>query len=536
MNQLIIKNADIHTQDMSLPRARAVAVSKGKIIAVGSDDEVLYLAGCGTQILDAGGRPLLPGFIDSHVHYLDWAISLQNLPAGEAKSCESLLAMISEKAASLEPGQWISGRGLDESIWSIPKMPGLDELDRAAPRNPLFIYRRDMHMALANSLALKAAGIGPGTPDPPEGKIGRDKSGNPNGALRERALNLISDQMPEPDLAERVRIMHQAQARLHSLGVTGVHDLRIMGGICGQPSFTAWQELEATRQLKLRIWMCLGGDHLDEIIRLGLISGYGGKRLKTGHVKFFSDGTLGSRTAWTFEPYLDAECGMQMTPADELAEKIALAQANGLACSVHAIGDRANHAVLGAFARAAQMVRANNPHRPLAPHRIEHVQMLREQDLPRLAGSGITASVQPQQTVEDFAVAKQGLADGGVNSYRFRDFLDNEIPVCFGSDAPVCEPDPLKTLHAAITRQNDKGEPAGGWHPAQRLSLSEAVYAHTMGPALACGRQHELGSITPGKFADLVLLDRDIYTLSPKELQKAGIAMTVFNGQVVHRI
>ena len=388
MAELIIKNASIYTQDENMPRASAVAISQGRIQAVGSDDQALNLAGPETRVIDAEGRMLLPGFCDAHVHYLDWSISLQNLPAHEARSCDDLLDIIAQRAAELPAGEWISGRGLDESNWPQPRLPSLEQLDHAAPGHPLIIYRRDMHMAVANSQALRMAGIGADTADPTEGAIGRDESGRPNGNLMERAMNLVYDRMPAPGHAQRVEIMHKAQAYLHQRGVTGVHDLRVMGGICAQPSFASWQELDSSGRLGLRVWMCLGGDYLDEIISLGLATGFGGERLKTGHVKFFSDGSLGSRTAWVSDAYLDAGFGMQMTPADELEQKVIQATAHGLACSIHAIGDRATQAITKAYANARKAAPHPNPRQPLAPHRMEHVQMIKDEDLARLSRIG----------------------------------------------------------------------------------------------------------------------------------------------------
>jgi len=525
--QLILRNADIRTQDPARPRARALALGGGRILALGDDQQVLDLAGRHTRVLDLGGRLVLPGFTDSHIHYLDWSLSLEQLPLHRCRSRKELLELVRERAEQARPGRWLVGRGFDESTWPRPVYPTRGELDQAGGGRPVLLYRRDMHLALANSAALEAAGIGPHTPDPPEGVIDREDSGRPSGVLRETAIHLAGEAVPPPDQEHILQAMDRAQDHLHRLGVTGVHDMRIMGGVCARPSATAWQELLERGRLRLRCWMALPGEHLEQIAALGLRSGFGGELLRLGHLKLFSDGSLGARTAWMLEPFRDSGGrGMPLVKPPRLARLIARAQEAGLAVAVHSIGDRALRELIGVF---QSLPRARG-----IPHRIEHVQMLRPEDLERLAGLGVTASVQPLHLVDDMAMMDQAVGPGAENAYRFRQMLEAGIPLCFGSDSPVSHPNPLWGIQAAVLRRDRRGRPAGGWYPGQCITLEQAVGAYTTAPARATGREAELGSLAPGKLADLVALERDIFSIPPQEITSTRVDLTVFQGRIVH--
>jgi hypothetical protein len=417
---------------------------------------------------------------------------------------------------------------LDESSWPEAGFPSLEELDAAAQGRPLLIYRRDMHLALANRAALALAGVDRHTPDPPQGRIERDARGEPTGVLRETAVHLVGEAVPPPGREEVLEALEGAQAHLHRLGITGVHDMRIMGGVCGQPSLRAWQELRRQGRLALRVWCALPGEELEALVGLGLESGLGDGVLRLGQVKLFADGSVGARTAWMLEPYRDTgTCGMPLLPAEELARRIAQAQEAGLAVAVHAIGDRALRELIAAWSEL--------PPSPLAvPHRIEHVQMLRAEEVAPLARLGVTASVQPVHLADDMAMMPAAVGDGGENAYRFAQMLAAGVPMCFGSDAPVSDPNPLLGLKAAVLRQDHQGRPLEGWYPEQRLTLAQAVAAYTLGPARAAGWEGELGSLRPGKRADLVVLDRDIFRWPPQELDQAQVELTLFDGRVVY--
>ncbi len=537
---LILYNGRLLTQDSDFPHgcrlsaATAVAIGDGRFLAVGDDAEVRALARPHTRLIDLGGRLALPGLTDAHFHFYEWALGLRHLPLADTTSLSDLRQRLAQRASETPPGHWILGQGWNETRWPDPRIPTRADLDDVAPAYPVILWRSDMHLAVVNSRALQEAGITGDTPDPPQGVIDRDESGQPTGVLRELAITLIRDVIPSPTEEETVEAMREGFPLLHRLGLTGVHDYRGMSGAEGQPAFRAYQRLRAAGDLALRLWMLVPGERLNEAIALGLRTGFGDDYLRVGHVKFFADGGQGARTAWMLDPYEDTgECGMPLTPMAEIADAVRRADQAGLAVAVHAIGDRANRELITVFEQhATRHVTRSTQH---VPHRIEHVQMIRPDDVARLARLGIVASVQPIHATDDIPMIEQSVGPRGCFAYPFRDMLDAGVPLAFGSDAPVADPNPLWGIHAAVTRQRRDGSPPGGWYPAQRLTVAEAVWGFTMGPAQASGREAELGSITPGKLADLVVLDRDIFTVEPMEIAQTQVAMTVLSGRVVYQ-
>jgi len=437
----------------------------------------------------------------------------------------------------MEPGEWILGQGWNESRWPEGRMPTRDDLDAVAPDHPVIIWRNDLHLAVVNSRGLEEAHITADTPNPPEGVIDRDASGEPTGILRELAINFVSEVIPDPTEEETVDAMREGFPILHRLGITGLHDYRIMGGADGPPAFRAYERLQAEGELDLRLWMHIPGEKLREAAALGLRTGVGDDYLRVGHVKLFSDGGQGARTAWMLEPYEDTgESGMPLTPMGEIHEAVRLADRSGLAVAVHAIGDRANRELIGVFEEVLGGPRRADTAPPAAPHRIEHVQVIQPEDVERLARLGVVASVQPIHCPDDIPMVETSVGPRGRFAYPFRDMLEAGVPMAFGSDCPVANPNPMFGIHAAVTRQMRDGTPAGGWYPEQRLTVAEAVWGFTMGTAYVSGRDNQLGSITPGKLADLVVLDRDILALgetAPEEIARAEVVMTVFDGRVV---
>jgi len=286
--------------------------------------------------------------------------------------------------------------------------------------------------------------------------------------------------------------------------------------------------------LPLRLWMHLPGQGLDEAIALGLCSGFGDDHLRVGHVKLFADGGQGARTAWMLEPYVDSDgCGLPLTPMDEIASAVRRADRAGLAVAVHAIGDRANRELLSVFEHVSHEPRATGRKaRPAARHRIEHVQNIRPDDVARLGRLSVVASVQPIHVTDDISAIEESVGERACFAYPFRDMLDAGVVLALGSDCPVADPNPLLGIHAAVTRQRRDGTPSDGWYPEQRLTVAEAVWGFTLGPALVTGRDAELGSITSGKLADLVVLDLDILVVEPSEVADAQVVMTVLGGAV----
>ena len=531
---IILYNGTIATQNLQQPAARAVAIGAGRILAAGSDTDILPLAGPGCQRIDLDGRLVVPGFIDTHMHFYEWALQRQGVTLDDAASLNDLLSRVKQVADKRPVGQWILGQGWNEADWPVPEMPDRDVLDRVAPDHPVLLWRCDLHLAVANSAALQQAGIDARTPDPPEGRIEHAPDGRPTGILRELAINRVREAIapPEPQTIDHAFV--EAADALHRLGVTGVHDVRLMADSDGAAALRAFQRLDREKRLMLRAWVTLPGDRLDEILGIGLCTGYGNHRLRIGHVKFFSDGGMGARTAWMIDPYQDADCGMPLMAMDALADAVGQADAAGLSTMVHAIGDRATREVITLFEGLADARKATGRPAPAIPHRIEHAQMIRPEDAARLQALDLALSVNPANMILDINLIDAILGERSRHTYAFRRLMDSGVPVMFASDCPVCSPDPLVGIRAAVTRARDDGTPPGGWHPEQRVTVAEAVRAYTATPA-DVHQAPDLGKITPGCKADLAILNRNMLSMSRSSLPEVRVAMTVFDGEVVYR-
>jgi predicted amidohydrolase YtcJ len=508
------------------------------ILAVGDNQTIKELAGSDTQWIDLDGKLVLPGMMDVHFHYYEWAMGRLNLNLAGLRSFQELIDLVKSAASEKPAGDWILGQGFNEADWPENRMPTRDDLDAAAPAHPVVLWRCDLHLAVVNSLALKRAGIDASTPDPAEGVITKDHSGRPNGILRELAINLVKDAIPGLSNDEIIAAMRDGMPVLHSLGITGVHDIRLMGGIEGATALGAWQRLRESGDLNLRSWVTLPGERIDEAVALGLRTGLGDDRLRIGHVKFFADGGMGARTAWMIEPYLDADHGMPLTSMTKLQEAVEKANQAGLAVAIHAVGDRTNRELIEVFEKLSKQrseAGKSGFGPPAVAHRIEHVQMIRAEDLKRLACLDLVACVQPHNLILDMSMIDESVGSKAGYAYTFRDMLDAGITLCLSSDAPVCNPNPLVNIHAAVTRCRQDGTPTGGWYPRQKISVEEAVRAYTLTPALAGGVIDRLGSITAGKQADLIVIDRNIYDVDPTEIAGAKVDMTLFDGKIVYR-
>lgn len=536
---LIVRNGCLYTQDNGLPHARAAAIGGGRILAVGDDEEIRALAGADTEVMDLGGRTVLPGFHDSHFHYHEWALGLRQLVLSGVASLPELVERVRDTAEHTAAGQWITGQGWNEGDWPRLRMPNRDDLDRAAPAHPVMLYRSDLHLVAVNSEALRIAGIDRRTPDPPQGLIERDGSGRATGILKDLAINLVKDRIPPATERDTLAAMTAGLPLLHRLGITGIHDFRLMGGVEGAAAFSAWQELDRTGRLQLRSWVLLPGESLDEIVHIGLRTGFGNERLRVGHLKYFADGGMGARSAWLQDPYLDAESGMPLVPMDRLEKAVIRAERHGLAVAVHAIGDRANRELVRMFEKIDALRRSSACHKagdPLTriPHRIEHVQMIRPEDLERMARLSLVASVQPPHLVDDMKMIDRAVGKRGAWVYPFQDMVASGLdPIC-GSDCPVADPNPFLGIEAAATRRRRNGYPEGGWYPKQKLTVAQAVRGYTLAPALACGWSNQLGSLTAGKRADLVVLDQDPFRVDPGRIGDTRVDLTIFDGRIVY--
>jgi predicted amidohydrolase YtcJ len=532
---LILTNGRVYTLDTAQPWAQAVACRDGRILAVGSNDEIAALSGDvrRAEVIDVSGRLVLPGFTDAHVHFAAYARRRQEVALDGIDELDTVLQRVRRGVERTPPGGWVEGWGWDESAWDAP--PHRSVLDAVAPDTPVVLKRVDMHTWWVNSAALRQAGITRTTPQPAVGRIERDADGKPNGLLREwGAIEYIEACLPEPDDATLDAWLLDAITEAHSLGITGIHDQRVKRD--GRASLRAFQRLHDRGRLDLRVHCNVAAGHLPLVNELGLCSGFGDDRLWLGHMKTFADGSMGSTTAWMLEPYTNrpGDCGLVVTPMDEIEQMIRQCAATGWRIAVHAIGDRAVREVLDAFARAgvgdAQPARDGG-----VRHRIEHVQLIHPDDISRLNRGGIVASMQPAHLTMDRHVADQVWGSRARHAYAFRSLLQHGTTLAFGSDAPVASFDPLVGIAAAVNRQDPAGEPAGGWYPEERISVAEAVRGYTLGPATVAGKQRLCGSLTPGKAADMVVLTADLFSVEPAALAETSAYLTVFDGRVVYR-
>ena len=532
--RIILFNGTIATQNNKAPFAQAVAVGKGKTLAIGRNQEVLNLATKDTEKIDLKGRLVIPGFIDTHIHFYEWALKRQGIALDDLTSLQELLNRAQQAAQKQPPNQWIMGQGWNETDWVEPIKPTRKLLDKVAPDHPVLLWRCDLHLAVANSRALKLAGITTETPDPPDGQIERDHKGRPTGILRELAINLVREVVPPPSTDQVQKAFENATKALHRRGITGIHDIRLMADKDGAQSFQTFQKLDHDGRLKLRCWVTLPGEELDNIIGLGLRTGFGNERLCVGHIKFFSDGGMGARTAWMINPYLDAGHGIPLMDMDVLAQHIEKADKAGLSVMVHAVGDRANRELIKIYKTLESNRSRFSLPPPAIPHRIEHVQMIRPEDADQLRDLHVALGVTPANMTLDINLIDLALGEKGKYTYAFRQLIDTGVPVMFSSDCPVCDPDPLLGIHAAVTRQRTDGTPEGGWYPESKISLPEALQAYTSVPAMVHNASH-IGFIAPGKKADMVVLSNNLFETSHRHILDTQVEMTLFDGCIVHR-
>jgi len=528
---IILMNGIIRTQDDGCPMAQAVAIFGDRILSIGSDRDILPLASKNTQVIDLDKRLVLPGFIDTHFHFYEWALNYDNIDFSRVCSFKEMEKAVSRKALAVGKGNWVLGQGFNESEWPENKMPDRHDLDRIAPDNPVCIWRCDLHLAVANSLGLNLAGIDSATPDPRDGVISRDSSGRPTGVLRELAPNLIRNALPELSRKALSENMQKAVREAHGLGLTSIHDIRLMGGLEGAEALKAWQYLRQENKLHIRCHVALPGEMTDQAIGLGICTGFGDDLLKIGHLKFFSDGGMGARTGWMTEKYLDAEYGMPLTPVADIEKAGLKADRAGLSIMVHAIGDRANKEIIDMFHR----IEKNGKTRCKIPHRIEHVQMILPDDLKKLSAlKNVATSCQPNNLSLDISMIDSCAGPRGKYAYNLKHILKTGAPLMLSSDAPVADPNPLAGIYSAVNRKRMNHTPENGWYMEQALSVEEAVKGYTITPAVASGTGDSLGSISTGKLADMIVLDQDIFKIDPEWIADTRVDFTLFNGRIVH--
>ncbi len=528
---LVLINGKIWTGDKARPQAEAVACRLGRIVAVGSAAEIRGWAGETTEVVDLRGKRVIPGFNDGHVHFLMGGLHLAGAQLREARSQADFAERLARYAARLPKGRWITGGDWDHENWIPADPPTRALIDPATQNHPVFVNRLDGHMALANSLALKLAGITRATPDPPGGAIVRDARGEPTGLLKDAAMEAVNRVVPAPSAEEVDGALRAAMRYAAEQGVTSVQDMSATAEV-----MAGYQRLLGRGELTVRVYAHQPLAGFERLADLGVRAGFGGEKLKIGGLKAFADGSLGSTTALFFEPYVDAPqtAGLpsdEMIPESKLRDRILAADRAGLQVAVHAIGDKANHLVLGMFEEAAKRHGARDRR-----FRIEHAQHLRREDIGRFGKLGVVASMQPYHAIDDGRWAEKRIgAERARGSYAFRSLLEAGAVLAFGSDWYVAPMEPLMGIYAAATRRTLDGKRPEGWVPEEKISVEEALRAYTWGSAYAAFDERIKGTIEVGKLADLAVLSEDILSVDPAQLNRARVVMTVFDGRVVYR-
>jgi predicted amidohydrolase YtcJ len=526
---LIVVNAHIYTVDNARPMASAFAVRDGRIIFVGSDTEARTLANARTLVLDLKGRTVIPGMVDAHAHLSGLAASLRNALLAGSQTYDEVIRRVVERARTTRKGEWVQGRGWDQNLWPDKSFPTHDALSRATPDNPVVIGRVDGHALLANALAMRLAGVTAATKDPDGGRIIRLPNGDPSGVFVDNAQSLIRRAVPSLSDATLREATLVAIAEVNRWGMTGLHD-------AGEPRnvIDVFESLARENRYNIRNYVMVSDNAAD----IAYYTGRGPKNgLYGGHIwiraiKTYADGALGSRGAALLTPYSDdpGNVGLLVSTPAHLQSVAEIGLRSGFQVNTHAIGDRGNRVALDAFEAALRKV-------PTADHRfrIEHAQTLSPQDIPRFARLGVIPSMQASHQTSDMRWAETRLGPQRIRgAYAWRSLLNTGVIIPNGSDFPVEHVNPLISFHSAVTRQDATGWPEGGWYPDQVMTRDEALKAMTIWPAYAAFQEKELGSLSPGKYADFVVLDRDIMTVPANEILSTQVLSTYIGGKSVY--
>jgi hypothetical protein len=501
--------------------AESLAIADGRIAAVGLRQDVEALAGGTTEVIDLDGHTVVPGFIDNHVHFIRGGLAMQRVDLRDADSPEEFARRIGERARQ-RPGEWITEGSWDHEMWG-GELPHRDWIDAITGDTPVFVMRLDWHMALANSAALRLAGIDDATGTPAGGEIIRDADGRITGLLKDEAMALVNRVIPLPTDAQIDEALQAATDHALARGVTQVHDMGEWGHL------EAFQRTREAGVLRLRVYEFAPIAHAEELAAYVEERGRGDDWLSWGGVKGFVDGSLGSTTAWFYQPYSDAPetSGLTMGDTDVLAERIATADRLGLQVAIHAIGDRANDWLLDTF---ESVIAANGPGD--RRFRIEHAQHLTAEAIPRFGALGVIPSMQPYHCIDDGRWAEKRIGPDRIQrTYAFRSLLDAGAPLTFGSDWAVAPIDPLTGMYAAVTRRTIDDQNPGGWVPVQMITAEEAVRAYTETNAWAGSQEDRLGRISPGFLADFVVLAEDPFAVDPVRLREIAVLRTVIGGR-----
>ena len=526
---LVVTNARIYTMDATRPVVAAMAVRDGKVLFTGSEREAMALRGANTRVVDASGRTVIPGMVDAHAHLLGLGQALRQVDLVGAKSYDEVVARVAAAAKGLPAGKWLLGRGWDQNDWGDTRFPTHDALSRAVPNNPVYLTRVDGHAGLANAAAMRAAGVTTATADPSGGRVERTATREPTGVFVDNAQGLVERVIPAPTREDDRSAIRAAIAESHRYGLVGVHD-------AGESRATIdlLEEMAKAGALPFRLYIMVGDDSaaLAHYMSIGPRSGLYDNHIWVRAIKLYADGALGSRGAALLEPYSDDpnNRGLLVSAPAHIENVAERALQSGFQVATHAIGDRGNRVVLDAYEAALKA-------HPTADHRfrVEHAQILNHDDIPRFAELGVIPSMQAVHQTSDMYWAGSRLGLGRLlGAYAWRSLLATGVVVPNGSDFPVEAVNPLLSFHSAVSRQDADNWPTGGWMPEQRMTREEALASMTIWPAYAGFQESIMGSLTPGKLADFVILDRDIMTVAERDILGTSIIATYIGGKVVY--
>jgi len=527
---LIVTAQHIYTVDPDRPVVGGFAVRDGRVVFAGSAREALALKGPRTRVLDLGNRTVIPGITDAHLHLLGVGTALRMVDLTGTRSYDEVIRRVAARSREVKGGEWIRGRGWNQNDWPDTRFPTHDALSRAVPDNPVVLTRVDGHAVLVNARALEAAGVTAATPDPAGGRIVRNPDGSPTGVFVDNAQELIWRAVPPLSRDETRAAILAAVAEANRWGLVGVHDAGV-----GSATIDLYEELARAGRFNLRDYVMVAGDSADvaRAYQRGPQSALYGGHLWIRAIKMYADGALGSRGAALLEDYSDdaGNRGLFVTDTMVLRAAAVADLRRGFQLCIHAIGDHANRMVLDAYEAALDSV-------PTADHRfrIEHAQIIHHQDLPRFAALGVIPSMQTSHQTSDMYWAMNRLGWTRVQgAYAWRSLLATGVVIPNGTDAPVEQINPMIGFHSAVTRQDADGWPAGGWFPAERMTRQEALESMTIWPAYAGFMEAVAGSLSPGKYADFVVLDQDIMTVAPERILETQVVMTVLGGESVYQ-
>ncbi|MDH5630417.1 MAG: amidohydrolase [Gammaproteobacteria bacterium] len=524
---IVLTNGNIWTGDATNPQASAIAISGNKIIAVGSDEEIKKYVNNDTHQLDLKGKRVTPGFIDNHTHFSSVSGLINAVQLRDASSKKQFIQRIGDFAKTMPKGRWMLDGIWDHQAWG-GELPKAEWIDSVTPDNPVYLWRTDGHMAIANSAAMKLAGVDKNTPDVAGGMIVRDEKGNPTGIFKDAAMELITKAIPPLTIDEQADAFKGGIRHALAFGVTQIHNMGTWKDLM------AFQQLHDRSQLYMRVYSFVPLQTHSKLKNYVAKNGRGDDMHRWGALKAMVDGSLGSSTAWFYESYTDNtdNFGFPIHELKQFKQWIKQADLNGLHVTIHAIGDKANDWLLDIF----EAINKNNPDNSQRRWRIEHAQHLSLSAIKRMQSLSVIPSMQPFHAIDDGRWAEKKIGSERIKTtYAFKSLLDNNALLTFGSDAPVAPMNVMEGIYAAVTRQTIDGANPDGWVPAEKISIEQALKAYTANNAYAGFQEDRLGQLKVGFLADLVVLEQDIFTIPANQIKDVKIHMTMVDGKVVYQ-